>query len=145
MAGVFCGAIVGCMGYFFKYIKDDDKRKTWKGIWILFWIFVFNTCGLAAKWSNSIYIGTLSLGYTSKRFWGDEKPVALVGTAWDYICVFLFSSVGAMLLVSKISPSLIAASIGIIVPAMIIKMVSCFILAANRGWTVKEKLFVACA
>jgi len=69
-----------------------------KGIWICFWVFAFNTCGLAANRTDSIYIGTITLGYVTKRVWGEhELPLKAVALNWDIICVFLFSSVGAMM------------------------------------------------
>jgi hypothetical protein len=47
--GIACASIA-FLGYFFKYIKDDKKRKMAKAIWLLSLVFVFTLIGLATGW-----------------------------------------------------------------------------------------------
>ena len=46
-------------------------------------------------------------------------------------------------MVSKITKSLIAIAVAIIVPAIVVKVIACFMLTSLRGWTVKERTYVS--
>lgn len=86
----------------------------------------------------------MALGYVSKRIWKEEEhPIVLLNEVIQHIIIFLFSSVGSLLLVSKITKQLISKAVGIIVPAIIVKVFVCFILSPFRGWTIKERIYVS--
>jgi hypothetical protein len=143
LTGTLLGIAVGLLGYPIALIKNHTLRNVCKGTYVVFFIFAFNTIGLYTDWSNSIYIGTLAIGWTVRKVWKLEVPEILVGEIWDKLCVFLFSSVGAMLEVKKINSSFIGGSLGCVIPALVIKCAANFFLSACRGFTYKEKLYMA--
>ena len=63
--------------------------------------------------------------------------------AWYAAEPFLFTSIGAVVTVDKLDKSHIGYGAIIVIIALLVKMLTNFILAAGYGWTVMERVFMS--
>jgi len=78
------------------------------------------------KFDESKYIGIIFFGYFCFRSWGENKPEAELAMFWNLCQPFLFSSVGASILFSKIETSIIGKGLGTIFIGLIVRWFGTF-------------------
>lgn len=111
----------------------------------MFWALAFPIVAFVTGFENAPYVGIVCFGLISSVIWGEENytyTIQLLETIWIFAQIFLFVTVGAVLILSKVQPSKIPYSFIIFVVAMIVKMASAFTMVGGKGLTVKERILV---
>ena len=95
------------LGWLMKFFNNCNPRKTK-------WPKFFTTIALAvaapvasdlSNFPESKFIFVIFYGFMCYRYWGEEKPEHELAVFWMFCQPFLFGTVGAAVLFSKIEPS----------------------------------------
>ena len=79
------------------------------------------------------------------RFWGDDKPEHELALFWMFCQPFLFGTVGAAVLFSKIEGSMILKGLVVIVIGVSARWLATFIVTFEKKYNYKERAFMAFA
>lgn len=144
--GILFGAVAGySMAIFNQCTKLDYPRAK---IWAKFGICLALAIGLPfachyTRFDESKYIGIIFFGYFAYTVWGMEKPDAELATFWIICQPFLFSSVGASIIVKSINADVLGKAVLILIVGVLFRLVGTFLVTANQGFTTKERGFFA--
>ena len=83
------------------------------------------------RFDESKYIGIIFYGYFSYGVWGNDKPDKELATFWIFCQPFLFSSVGASILMDSIAIDVFGKSIGILIAGVTARWVGTFLVTGN--------------
>jgi hypothetical protein len=100
VAGIIAGAIMGLIGWFFKFIQHKSYCMNLKCAFAMLTGIGLVIASELSTFKNAKFIACLTFGYTCFRVWGDHKPAKQIGDCWFYIQPFLFGTIGAALLFS---------------------------------------------
>lgn len=144
--GIIFGAVAGfCMKIFnFCRFSQFPGLKMWLKFAItLFLAIVLPFATHYTRFEESKYIGIIFFGYFSYRVWGNDKPDAMLANFWIICQPFLFSSVGASIIIKSIQVDIFGKAILILCIGVLSRLVGTFIVTGNQGFTVKERGFFA--
>lgn len=79
-----------------------------------------------------------------KKVWGNDLPSKHLAFWWVLICTFLFSTTGAGLKFSTITPKFLGYSALIIVIALIARLLTTVVVSYNKKFSLKERIFIVC-
>lgn len=100
----------------------------------MFFAIGFPIASFFSGFENSPYIAIVIFGLLSSVIWGDENfnyTLEILEGVWVFAQVFLFVTIGAVLIINKLSPSVIPYSFIVFGGAMIIKMLAAFIMSSG--------------
>ena len=135
------------IGYSMKLFNRCDKKKTK-------WPKFFVCLGLAIAvpvvsdlvgFPESKFIFIIFYGYLCYRLWGHDKPERELALFWRFCQPFLFGTVGAAVLFSKIKVSEIGYGLGVIFIAGIARWGATFMCGCSSKYTNSERAFMAFA
>jgi NhaP-type Na+/H+ or K+/H+ antiporter len=96
------------------------------------------------RFEESKYIGIIFFGYFSYQVWGEDKPDKELAKFWVLCQPFLFSSVGASILIDSIKPNVFGYSILILILGVGARWIGTFLVTGgDQGFTIKERMFFA--
>ena len=146
--GFLFGGVAGYfMGIFNKCTCDCPRFKNF----IKFIIMLIFAIGLPfgchyTRFEESKYIGIIFYGYFSYQVWGEEKPDELLANFWVICQPFLFSSVGASIILDNIDVDVFGKSCLFLVLGVVARWMGTFIVTGgDQGFTCKERAFFAFA
>lgn len=149
---VFVQIIVGMaaafiLGYAMKLFNRCAPKKTK-------WPKFFTTLILAVlapvasdlnDFPESKFIFVIFYGYMCFRMWGEDKPEHELALFWMFCQPFLFGTVGAAILFSKIEPSIIPKGFAVILIGVTCRWVGTFCVGFEKKFNNKERAFMAFA
>ena len=143
--GILFGAIAGfSMAIFNKCTCNMPRLKIWLKFLITLSLAIFLPFATHyTRFEESKYIGIIFFGYFSYRVWGDEKPDMELANFWIICQPFLFSSVGASIIIKNIQFEVFGKAILILVVGVLMRLIGTFLVTAGQGFTVKERGFFA--
>lgn len=144
--GILFGAVAGFSMKIFNFCSTSEYPRA--KIWLKFAITLFLAIFLPfathyTRFEESKYIGIIFFGYFSYRVWGDEKPDKELANFWIICQPFLFSSVGASIIIKKIQVDIFGKAILILCLGVLARLIGTFVVTGNQGFTVKERGFFA--
>lgn len=77
--------------------------------------------------------------------WGENKPEHELAVFWMFCQPFLFGTVGAAVLFTKIEPSMIGRGFGTILIGVTFRWFGTFFAACEKKYTYRERAFMAFA
>ena len=131
------------LGWSMKFLKNCNK-------WVKF--FVTLSLAIAAPFASDLsgfpeskFIFVIFFGFMCFRQWGEDKPEHELAVFWMFCQPFLFSTVGAAVLFSKIEPSQIGKGLIVIFIGVSARWVATFVVTFEKKYTYKERAFMAFA
>lgn len=143
--GILFGAVAGfAMTIFNKCKCDCPKLK----MYLKFFVCIFLAVSLPfacyhTRFDESKYIGIIFFGYFSFRVWGQDKPDPELAKFWMFCQPFLFSSVGASIIIKNIQVDIFGKAILILCIGVLCRLIGTFFVTAGQGFTTKERGFFA--
>ena len=131
-------------------MKVFNRCKPEKTKWPKFFVTLF--FAIAAPFASDLsgfpeskFIFVIFFGYMCYRQWGEDKPEHELKLFWMFCQPFLFGTVGAAVLFSKIEPSMIAKGLLVIIMGVSARWIATFCVAFEKKYTNKERAFMAFA
>lgn len=146
--GILFGAVSGyCMIIFNKCTCNCQRFKTWvKFVLMLSLAVSLPYLCHYTRFEESKYIGIIFFGYFSYCVWGEEKPDKELANFWILCQPFLFSSVGASILIDSINVDILQRAIIILCAGLFARWIGTFMVTGgDQGFTCKERAFFAFA
>jgi len=91
------------------------------------------------------FVAIIFFGYMCFRKWKEDKPEHELAVFWMFCQPFLFGTVGAAVLFSKIAPSMIGKGFGTILIGVTARWLGTFFAAFEKKYTIRERAFMAFA
>jgi NhaP-type Na+/H+ or K+/H+ antiporter len=148
VCGILFGAIMGyIMGIFNKCTCDCRRAKTYMKFVIMLFLAIALPFGSHyTRFEESKYIGIIFFGYFSYQVWGEEKPDKELASFWVLCQPFLFSSVGASIIIDSIQIDVFGKACLILVAGVAARWIGTFLVTGgDQGFTIKERMFFAFA
>ena len=146
--GFLFGAFAGyVMSVFNKCVCLEKGAKNW----LKFLVMLSLAIGLPfachyTRFEESKYIAIIFYGYFSKNVWGEERPDELLAKFWLICQPFLFSSVGASIILSNIDGDVFGKSVLFLILGVAARWGGTFLVTGgDQGFTYKERAFFAFA
>jgi len=144
ITGLVLAFLIGwSMKLFNKY--DPAKTKWLKFFVTLFFAILAPILSDLVHFPESKFIFVIFYGFMCYRMWGEDKPEHELAVFWMFCQPFLFGSVGAAVLFSKIDPSQIVQGLGVIFIGVTARWLATFIVTCEKKYTYKERAFMAFA
>ena len=122
VSGLGAGLIFGLLSGLFNLTKNKSKHLLYlKGAWCLFISIGFVVVAEFTGFKGAKYIASLTFGYVSFRFWGEDKPSRELSIVWIFFKPFLFGCVGGGIDLSKIKLNHIGISVACISLGLIMR------------------------
>ena len=96
-----------------------------------------------STYDEAKFIGALFFGYTCFRMWGKDKPMKYLNFWWFLMQPFLFSTIGATLVISNLKGSIIGYAILVIICGLCARLIAAYFVSVEKRFVWKEKLFIA--
>lgn len=149
VVGLVVGLAVGwCMRIFNKCGKPKNDKCL---IWVKFFVclgFAFLVpvvCELT-HFYESKFVCIIFFGYMCFMAWGEEgKPEHYLGVFWAFCQPFLFGTVGAAVLFSKLDTSILGISLGVILIGVTCRWLATYVVTFEKKYTSKERAFMGFA
>lgn len=135
------------VGYLMKFCNRFDPQKTkWPkfGFCLAWGIIIPIVCDLVG-WPETKFVAVIFFGYCCFKYWKEDKPEHELAIFWMFCQPFLFGTVGAAVLFSKIEPSMIGKGFGTILIGVTARWLGTFLAAFEKKYTVRERAFMAFA
>lgn len=144
VVGLVLAIAVGwCMKVFNKC--DTSKTKWPKFLLTLFIAIMAPIVSDTTNFPESKFIFIIFFGYMCYRQWGEDKPEHELAIFWMFCQPFLFGTVGAAVLFSKIDGSQIGKGFAVIVIGVTARWVATFLVGCGKKYNNKERAFMAFA
>lgn len=88
------------------------------------------------------YLYVMALGYFTNLSWGEKKPHEWINTTWRVVKVFLFSLIGAAIILNKLKVATIWKAAITILLGLIFRSIAVLIFP-TRKFNLKERIFMA--
>lgn len=145
---IFAGLVLAfLLGWAMKLFNRCDPKKT---KWPKF--FVVLALAIAApivsdlsKFPESKFIFVIFFGFMCYRQWGEDKPEHELAIFWMFCQPFLFGTVGAAVLFSKIEASQIGEGLVVIFIGVGARWLATFLVTCEKKYNAKERAFMAFA
>lgn len=122
-----------------------SKTKWPKFFITLFFAIIAPIASDLSKFPESKFIFIIFYGFMCYREWGEDKPEHELAVFWMFCQPFLFGTVGAAVLFSKIEPSMIARGFAVISISVTCRWIGTFLSGMERKYNNKERIFMAFA
>jgi len=131
--GILFGAAMGwVMGVFNKCTCDMPKLKSYgKFVIMLTLAITLPFICHYTRFDESKYIGIIFFGYFSYRVWGEDKPDKELANFWLICQPFLFSSVGASIIIDSISTDVLGKAIVILLGGVFMRWLGTFLVTGG--------------
>ena len=126
--------------------KCDTNTMRWpKFFFCLGWsIAIPIVCDLVG-WPETKFVAVIFFGYCCYKYWGENKPEHEMAVFWMFCQPFLFGTVGAAVLFTKIDPSSVGKGFGTILIGVTARWLGTFMAAFEKKYTYRERAFMAFA
>lgn len=133
----------GLMGLFNKCSVEATR-------WPKFFFCLFMGIGVPIAcdlvgWPETKFVAIIFFGYMCFRKWKEDKPEHELAVFWMFCQPFLFGTVGASVLFTKIEPSMIGKGFGTILIGVTARWFGTFMAAFEKKYTYRERAFMAFA
>ena len=126
--------------------KCDPKKTKWPKF------FVVTALAIAAPFASDLsgfpeskFIFVIFFGFMCYRQWGEDKPEHELAVFWMFCQPFLFGTVGAAVLFSKLKGSMIGYGFCVIIIGVSARWLATFLVAFEKKFNNKERAFMAFA
>ncbi|XP_043825446.1 sodium/hydrogen exchanger 9B2 [Dromiciops gliroides] len=146
IVGVAAGSL---LGFFIQYFPSRDQGKLmWKRAYLLLGLAVF------AIFSSTFFgfpgsggLCTLVMAFLAGIGWTSEKADVekIIAVSWDIFQPFLFGLIGAEVSITSLRPETVGLCVATLGIAVLIRIVSTFLLVSFAGFNIKEKIFISFA
>jgi len=126
--------------------KCDPKKTKWPKF------IVVTVLAIAAPFASDLsgfpeskFIFVIFFGFMCYRQWGEDKPEHELAIFWMFCQPFLFGTVGAAVLFSKLKGSMIGYGFCVIIIGVSARWLSTFLVAFEKKFNNKERAFMAFA
>lgn len=144
MTGLVTGFAFGfAMKLFNRF--DPAKTKWWKFAVCLFLAIAAPVFFDLVEFPESKFIFIIFFGFMCFRVWGEDKPEHELALFWMFCQPFLFGTVGAAILFSKIDVSQIGGGLAVIFIGVTARWLATFTVTFEKKYTYKERAFMAFA
>ncbi|KAF3815482.1 hypothetical protein GH733_016435 [Mirounga leonina] len=144
--GVAAGSL---LGFFIQYFPSSDQDK-------LVWKRAFLVLGLSMlAVFSSVYFGfpgsgglcTLVMSFLAGLRWAGEKAEVekIIAGAWYIFQPLLFGLIGAEVSIASLRPETVGLCVAILGIAVLIRILTTFLLVCFAGFNIKEKIFISFA
>lgn len=135
------------IGFAMKLFNRCEPKKTkWPKFFLcLFFAIIAPVASDLSGFPESKFIFIIFFGYMCYRQWGEEKPEHELALFWMFCQPFLFGTVGAAVLFSKIEPSQIGYGLGVIFIGATARWFATFLCGCQAKYTNSERAFMAFA
>ncbi|XP_044768594.1 sodium/hydrogen exchanger 9B2 isoform X3 [Neomonachus schauinslandi] len=144
--GVAAGSL---LGFFIQYFPSSDQDK-------LVWKRAFLVLGLSVlAVFSSVYFGfpgsgglcTLVMSFLAGLRWAGEKAEVekIIAGAWYIFQPLLFGLIGAEVSIASLRPETVGLCVAILGIAVLIRILTTFLLVCFAGFNIKEKIFISFA
>jgi NhaP-type Na+/H+ or K+/H+ antiporter len=89
------------------------------------------------------FVGIIFFGYGCFKVWGLDKPGTELAEIWKWIQPFLFGSIGATILFSKVNPEQIWLSVEVILICLVVRFIAAYLSTSCFPLKRKERAFMA--
>lgn len=146
LIGVATGSL---LGFFIQYFPSSDQST-------LVWKRAFLVLGLAVlAVFSSMYFGfpgsgglcTLVMAFLAGRGWASKKAEVqkIIAVAWDIFQPLLFGLIGAKVSIASLRPETVGLCVATLGIAVLIRILTTFLMVCFAGFNVKEKIFISFA
>uniref|UniRef100_A0A8C7AIK1 Solute carrier family 9 member B2 n=2 Tax=Neovison vison TaxID=452646 RepID=A0A8C7AIK1_NEOVI len=144
--GVAAGSL---LGFFIQYFPSSDQDK-------LVWKRAFLVLGLSVlAVFSSVYFGfpgsgglcTLVMSFLAGLRWASEKAEVgkIIAGAWYIFQPLLFGLIGAEVSIASLRPETVGLCVAILGIAVLIRILTTFLMVCFAGFNIKEKIFISFA
>ena len=135
------------VGYLMKFCNKCDKKvmKWPKFFFCLWWALAVPVLSDMLGWPEVKFVAVIFFGYNCYKYWGDDKPEHEFAIFWMFCQPFLFGTVGAAVMFSKIEVSQIGLGFAVILIGVTARWLGTFFAAFEKKYTIKERAFMAFA
>jgi NhaP-type Na+/H+ or K+/H+ antiporter len=145
---ILTGLVLGLtLGYTMKVFNYFDPKKTiWIKFFLLLAVCVFTPIlAHLSEFHEAKYIGIIFFGYMCFQVWGENKPEVEFHHFWAVCQPFLFGTVGAAVIFTKIDSSQIGQGLLVIFLGVTARWFGTFGAAFEKKFNNKERAFMAFA
>lgn len=146
VTGVATGSL---LGFFIQYFPSSDQDK-------LVWKRAFLVLGLSVlAVFSSVYFGfpgsgglcTLVMAFLAGLGWSSKKAEVekIISVAWDIFQPLLFGLIGAEVSIASLRPETVGLSVATLGIAVLIRILTTFLMVCFAGFNIKEKIFISFA
>jgi len=93
------------------------------------------------KFEEGKYLFVMFFGFMANNSWGENKPHEWVNSTWRFCKVFLFSLIGASIILKTLKAEIILKSVATIVFGLVFRSMSLLIIPTKR-FNLKERIFM---
>ena len=122
-----------------------EKTKLPKFLLVLFLAIAAPFAADLSGFPESKFIFIIFFGFMCFREWGEDKPEHELAVFWMFCQPFLFGTVGAAVLFSKIEGSMILKGLIVIFCGVSARWIATFIVTFEKKYNYKERAFMAFA
>lgn len=144
--GVAAGSF---LGFFIQYFPSIDQDK-------LIWKRAFLVLGFSVlAVFSSMYFGfpgsgglcTLVMAFLAGLGWSSKKAevAKIISVAWDIFQPLLFGLIGAEVSIASLRPETVGLSVATLGTAVLIRVLTTFLMVCFAGFNIKEKIFISFA
>ncbi|XP_046948155.1 sodium/hydrogen exchanger 9B2 isoform X3 [Lynx rufus] len=137
------------LGFFIQYFPSSDQDKlVWKRAFIVLGLSILAVF-------SSVYFGfpgsgglcTLVMSFLAGLRWAGEKADVekIIAVAWYIFQPLLFGLIGAEVSIASLRPETVGLCIAILGTAVLIRVLTTFLMVCFAGFNIKEKIFISFA
>ncbi|XP_043427379.1 sodium/hydrogen exchanger 9B2 isoform X2 [Prionailurus bengalensis] len=136
------------LGFFIQYFPSSDQDKlVWKRAFIVLGLSILAVF-------SSVYFGfpgsgglcTLVMSFLAGLRWAGEKMLKkIIAVAWHIFQPLLFGLIGAEVSIASLRPETVGLCIAILGTAVLIRVLTTFLMVCFAGFNIKEKIFISFA
>ncbi|KAL9984446.1 hypothetical protein ACROYT_G006738 [Oculina patagonica] len=147
LMGIVFGTLVGVLCWFLPNKTEQDRSRN--RFVILLGCAMLSVFGSnVAQFSGAGALGVLIMATVASYGWGDveKAPIAdAMAIVWEFFQPLLFGLIGAEVSIEYMEITLIGKAFGLLIIAMVIRMIVTFLVVSGNNLSIKDKLFVAIA
>ncbi|XP_048189455.1 sodium/hydrogen exchanger 9B2 isoform X2 [Perognathus longimembris pacificus] len=137
------------LGFFIQFFPSTDQDKlVWKRAFLLLGfsvLAVFSSVHFGFPGSGGLC--TLVMAFLAGLRWGDTKSEVekIIAVAWNIFQPLLFGLIGAEVFVASLRPETVGLSVATLGIAVLIRILTTFLMVCFAGFNLKEKIFISFA
>lgn len=119
-------------------------------MWVKFFVclamaFLVPVVTEITKFYEAKFVCIIFFGYMCYMGWGEDKPEHHLAVFWGFCQPFLFGTVGAAVLFSKLDSSILGTSLEVILIGVTCRWVATVVVTFEKKFTYKERMFMGFA
>ncbi|XP_036620668.1 sodium/hydrogen exchanger 9B2-like [Trichosurus vulpecula] len=146
IVGVSAGSL---LGFFIQYFPSSDQGKlTWKRAYLILGLAVFAVfSSMFFGFPGSGGLCTLVMAFLAGIGWSSEKVNVekIIAISWDIFQPLLFGLIGAEVSITSLRPETVGLCVATLGIAVLIRIVTTFLMVSFAGFNIKEKIFISFA